>query len=283
MSQPFMQLYVADYLGDTRHLTTEQHGAYLLLLMTMWRAEGRLPNCDKKLARIVGATASRWAKIKADVLEFFEVDGESITNKRLMFELKKASEKSIKRAEAGTRGGAAKALKDNKTGVANASALSCHSSEPEPDTTVTNVPVVITPTAKGPDRKQVAEGFLAFWQAYPLKKGKDAAAKAFAKALTRIEEPDPLSVILAGIERCQREWDDPKYIPHPATWLNQGRWADEETPQPTNAPRARHERPYRSDRAEQRNVWSDILAESTGPHSGGAEPLRIEGGLHEGA
>ncbi|WP_297803657.1 DUF1376 domain-containing protein [uncultured Brevundimonas sp.] len=133
MSQPFMQLYVADYLGDTRHLTTEQHGAYLLLLMTMWRAEGRLPNCDKKLARIVGATASRWAKIKADVLEFFEVDGESITNKRLMFELKKASEKSIKRAEAGTRGGEAKALKDNKARVANASDLPCHSSEPEPD------------------------------------------------------------------------------------------------------------------------------------------------------
>lgn len=237
-----MQLYVADYLGDTRHLTTEQHGAYLLLLMTMWRAEGKLPNCDKKLARIVGATASRWAKIKADVLEFFDVEEDFITNKRLMFELKKASEKSIKRAEAGTRGGEAKALKDNKARVANASQLPCHSSEPEPDTTVTNVPVVVTPPAKRPDRKLIAEGFVAFWQAYPLRKGKEAAAKAFARALTRIDDPDPLGVILAGIERCQREWDDPKYIPHPSTWLNQGRWADEEIPQPTHAPRARHDR-----------------------------------------
>lgn len=133
MSAPFMQLYVADYLGDTRHLTTEQHGAYLLLLMTMWRSEGRLPNDAKKLARITGCTASRWAKICSDVLAFFEEDGGDLTNKRLMFELEKASEKSIKRAEAGTKGGTAKALKNNKADVANAVVLPKHSPEPEPE------------------------------------------------------------------------------------------------------------------------------------------------------
>jgi hypothetical protein len=133
MSAPFMQLYVADYLGDTRHLTTEQHGAYLLLLMTMWRSEGRLPNDAKKLARITGCTASRWARIADDVLAFFDVDGDTLTNKRLMLELEKATEKSFQRASSGTKGGQAKALKDNKQAVANASGLPCHSSEPEPD------------------------------------------------------------------------------------------------------------------------------------------------------
>lgn len=133
MSQPFMQLYVADYLGDTRHLTTEQHGAYLLLLMTMWRAGGRLPNEDKKLARITGCTSSRWAKIKAEVTEFFSVDGDEITHKRLMFELEKAQEKSIKRSVSGTQGGIAKSLKNKRPVVANASDLPWHSSEPESD------------------------------------------------------------------------------------------------------------------------------------------------------
>jgi uncharacterized protein YdaU (DUF1376 family) len=133
MSAPFMQLYVGDYLRDTRHLTAEQHGAYLLLLMAAWNAGGRLSNDPRKLARLAASTPSRWAKISADVLEFFEVEGDHITNRRLTLELKKASEKSIKRAEAGTRGGNAKALKSNEARLANATVLPWHSSEPEPD------------------------------------------------------------------------------------------------------------------------------------------------------
>ena len=80
---PYMQLYVADYLGDTRHLTTEQHGAYLLLLMTMWRAGGALPNDETKLSRICGVTAKRWHMIAADVMAFFDVEGDQITSHAL--------------------------------------------------------------------------------------------------------------------------------------------------------------------------------------------------------
>lgn len=80
MSAPFMQLYVADYLGDTRHLTTEQHGAYLLLLMAMWRSDGSLPDDGRKLARIVGCTPSRWAKIAPEVMEFFDIRDGVVTS-----------------------------------------------------------------------------------------------------------------------------------------------------------------------------------------------------------
>lgn len=239
-----MQLYVADYLGDTRHLTTEQHGAYLLLLMTMWRADGRLPHDDKKLARITGCTASRWARIKGDVLDFFDVDGADLTHGRLMLELKKASEKSIQRAEAGKRGGEAKARKTNGTPVANASDLLCHSSDIRSQNKKEEPTV---PCSR-------ADDFERFWAAYPRKVAKDAARRAFPKAVSRISSAEPMAVILAGIERALPGWGDPQFIPHPASWLNAGRWDDEAPTTPQSHANDRpdhHKRPSpRDDRLE---------------------------------
>jgi uncharacterized protein YdaU (DUF1376 family) len=129
---PFMQLYVADYLGDTQHLTTEQHGAYLLLLMAMWRAGGMLPNDEKKLARIARVSARRWHLVAPDVLDFFDIEGDQITQKRLVEEHQKAVSISEKRSNSGSLGGKAKALKNKDTGLANAKQLLKHSHIPEP-------------------------------------------------------------------------------------------------------------------------------------------------------
>jgi hypothetical protein len=65
-----------------------------------------------------------------------------------------------------------------------------------------------------------------FWKPYPRKIGKDAARKAWKAALKRA----PPETILAGLA-AYRWPEDPQFIPHPSTWLNGGRWADE---QPAN-------------------------------------------------
>ena len=76
-----------------------------------------------------------------------------------------------------------------------------------------------------------ADGLFArFWDAYPRKIGKGAAAKAFA----RLKSPEALVTrMLAALEAVSRseQWqrEGGRFIPNPATWLNQRRWEDEPT------------------------------------------------------
>ncbi|MGB0145000.1 MAG: hypothetical protein ACPGAP_09530, partial [Akkermansiaceae bacterium] len=79
-------------------------------------------------------------------------------------------------------------------------------------------------------KAEYSEDFLKFWEVYPRKKGKKDAFRAWPRA---IEETD-LETILKAVESQTRskQWQEPKYIPHPSTWLNQGRWEDVEDERP---------------------------------------------------
>ena len=66
--------------------------------------------------------------------------------------------------------------------------------------------------------------FDTFWSEYPRKVKKDTARKSFAKVCKTDKD---FEAIMAGLKKYIPTWDDPKYIPHPTTWLNQRRWEDE--------------------------------------------------------
>lgn len=69
-------------------------------------------------------------------------------------------------------------------------------------------------------------GFEEFWQAYPKKVGKDAAAKSWLKTKAQID--DVLPALTWQKESDQWRRNDGQFIPNPATYLNQGRWQDEQ-------------------------------------------------------
>lgn len=71
--------------------------------------------------------------------------------------------------------------------------------------------------------------FIEFYDAYPRHVGKQAAARAFKKAAKKVSP----SVIITAAERLAADPNlpDKQFIPHPATWLNQGRWDDEPLPE----------------------------------------------------
>jgi uncharacterized protein YdaU (DUF1376 family) len=68
----WMPVYIGDYLADTMHLSTEQHGAYLLLLFHLWR-RGVLQDDDVVLAKITGLRAKAWSTCRGVLAEFFEI------------------------------------------------------------------------------------------------------------------------------------------------------------------------------------------------------------------
>jgi uncharacterized protein YdaU (DUF1376 family) len=118
-SAPAMPVFPDAYLADTTHLSTEEHGAYFLLLMAMWRRNGTVPDDDRDIARIVGLDIKAWRKMRKRLMPFLTVDGDFLTQKRLKKEWDYVSEKRKKNADNGSRGGRPKANINNRLDKAN--------------------------------------------------------------------------------------------------------------------------------------------------------------------
>jgi len=69
--------------------------------------------------------------------------------------------------------------------------------------------------------------FVKFWAAYPRRVGKPAAREKYAAAIAAGAHP---ADILDGaiLYNLKRKGQDPQFTAHPATWLHQERWKDED-------------------------------------------------------
>lgn len=83
-------------------------------------------------------------------------------------------------------------------------------------------PISTTRARKGPEKP--TGDFDDFWSRFPLKKSKLAAAKAYPKALRKLDHEALVRHLDHQI--CCGVWDGP-YGPHAATWLNGERWNDD--------------------------------------------------------
>lgn len=84
---------------------------------------------------------------------------------------------------------------------------------------------------KGREQERIRADFDRFWSAYPRKVKKD---DTLAEWLKRSPDAELVTVILAALEvhKASPQWtkDGGEFIPHPRTWLHQGRWQDEVKP-----------------------------------------------------
>lgn len=83
-------------------------------------------------------------------------------------------------------------------------------------------------TKKKSSTARVESDFLDFYAAYPRHVGKEAARRAFVKA---VKAGTPAADIVEGARRyaaaTAAAGTETRYVAHPATWLNAGRWSDD--------------------------------------------------------
>ena len=94
--------------------------------------------------------------------------------------------------------------------------------------TAGGVQSLIEPLREPLSNSDVSDLFDEFWKEYPRKSDKRAALKAFRSALTRADFEE----ILTGTIQYANDPNlpEPKFIKHPATWLNADAWLNGSLP-----------------------------------------------------
>lgn len=80
-----LPLWIDSIITDTQHLEADEYGVYIRLLGAMWRREScDLPLDERRLATIGGVSPRLWrSRIGPAVLPFFDIDGGTISDRRL--------------------------------------------------------------------------------------------------------------------------------------------------------------------------------------------------------
>lgn len=206
--------------------TLVQQGAYIRLLCACWLSgDCSLPTDNKQLSLLSGLPEQEMEFVLGFFMQHPHKEN-AFTNERLLKEWEKAHWISEKRSQAGKKSGKSRRtlvqhmLKQitNKKGTFVDKSESESESDPESESDNTTL-----------DHRDDRFGtdFLLFWNAYPRKVGKQAAWKEWQKLKRKPVIEKILGAIHQAKETEQWKKENGQFIPHPKTWLHQGRWDDE--------------------------------------------------------
>ena len=210
-------VYPADILADDQLMICElaSKGAWFICLLIMWRNKtgsvtasyrqfGRLWGCDEEEARnciadLVLNNVCNVTKTASDV---------TLMSRRLTRRAKARKDAAKRKAEQRER---------------EASHAPVTAKKPLPSSSLSSS------SSSSKIKKEYTPAFEEFWKAYPRRIGKRKAFTTYQQSLKLIDA----ATIQAKAEVYAKSTrgTEPQYIAHPSTWLNQGRWDDELTPQ----------------------------------------------------
>lgn len=134
----WMPLDVRKYLGDTMHLSREEHGAYLLLIMAYWMRGGSLADSDQELAAIVKASRPDWKRLRPIMEPYFQIRDGRWFHGKVEKELVRARDIIEKKTKSGKAGATARWGND---GERNGNRIADAMAESMPDAKQTDAPL----------------------------------------------------------------------------------------------------------------------------------------------
>jgi len=234
MARPqFYRFFLGDYLRDAAHLSLLEHGVYRRLIDLYMTAGEPLPFDVQRLFRVLHATSKEEQQAVQQVIEeFFRMDGPVLRNHRCDLEIrwqddiaakaagsanarwKSTLEQSIeKQADACARNADAM-LGDAKAMLSRSRSISKEKIKTR--SSASRLPV------------SAPSGFDVFWSAYPKKRAKQDAIKAFMELAP--DDALQATFLTAIAMACKSfDWtkDGGRFIPYAAGWLRGKRWEDE--------------------------------------------------------
>ena len=195
---PYQDFYFGDWLTGTAHLSHQQRGIYITLYAQSGTLNGKgLPNDFYQLCRIADLydpDIEKMEELKKDLMFVINDKFTLIDGRYHQLVQKKRREEKVDivkiRQESGKKGGLAKA-KQNSSKVSDSDSESIYNN---------------------------------IWSKLSIRRGSKQVA--YASWLKNAKDIKPEILIEKYNSLCSQA-DDPKFIPHFSTWLNQNRWEEE--------------------------------------------------------
>lgn len=241
--------YYNHHMGDhgrvARHFSILEDGAYLRLASAYFSRMQPLPADKAAIYRLaVAMSEEEKAAVDAVLRDLFQQTSDGWRNDSFDEQIATYRSHSTQAQEAANirwqrhreekqtlaeSGSSPDAMRTHSGSSANQEPKT-DNQEPKTDNRLTTTPTAQPRAERGgaARRNQYPDAFEEFWKSYPRKVGKDAALKAWKDA----EKRDDVEAIRKGVVRfaamCKAKGTPMDKIPYPTTWLNAGRWRDEE-------------------------------------------------------
>jgi uncharacterized protein YdaU (DUF1376 family) len=218
----WMPTYWGSYAKKTGHFGALLHGSYLMLIKHYWCTGGPPADDDAQLWRIATCDSiQQWRKIvRPMVAPLFDIRDGHWHHHKVEEELAKARAFIEKQALNGGKGGRPPKNPEKTQTETQTKPNANPTTNPEETTT----PTPTKSSDKSEDTR--ARDFQIWFKAYPRRTAIGRARKAYAAALKKTDA----ATLLAGAEAAAVKYaqTEPQFIPHPATWLNDERWLDQQ-------------------------------------------------------